>query len=230
MNSNTTKQPSKFRRFLRNNAALLLLIFCVLAIAAVVLAVTLTRDNNSVIPDNPVTGNPDDNKPNVKPDDDKPSTPTEKIDIHFASPLDYTKVGLDFTFGPDHLFVYKQTLNEYSSHKAVDLHAAEGTEVKSMYDGTVIESKLSYLDGYYVVIDHGDNVIATYASLSDVQVNVGDTVKQGDVLGYVSTTARCEFKEGPHLHLEVTADGKKVDPMPYVKGEVYRTVEVEVKK
>ena len=231
MNSNTTKQPSKFRRFLRNNAALLLLIFCVLAIAAVVLAVTLTRDNNSVIPDNPVTGNPDDNKPNVKPDDDKPSTPTtEKIDIHFASPLDYTKVGLDFTFGPDHLFVYKQTLNEYSSHKAVDLHAAEGTEVKSMYDGTVIESKLSYLDGYYVVIDHGDNVIATYASLSDVQVNVGDTVKQGDVLGYVSTTARCEFKEGPHLHLEVTADGKKVDPMPYVNGEVYRTVEVEVKK
>ena len=59
---NTTKQPNKFTRFLRNNAALLLLIFCVLAIAAVVLAVTLTRaPDEPVIPDNPVVVDPGNN-------------------------------------------------------------------------------------------------------------------------------------------------------------------------
>lgn len=229
MNSNT-KQPSKFTRFLRNNAALLLLIFCVLAITAIVLAVTLTKNNDGEVPDGPVSGNPDDNTPGSNiPDDNKPSAPTkQKIDVHFTSPLQFTKVGLDFTGAADHLFVWKQTLNEWSAHKAVDLHAEEGTEVKSMYDGTVLKATSTYGQGYYVTVDHGEGVVITYASLQDLEVNAGDTVKQGDVLGYVSTTAECEYMEGPHLHLEVALNDKAVDPMPYVNGEVYRTIEVEV--
>ena len=224
MNSNTTKQPNKFTRFLRNNAALLLLIFCVLAITAVVLAVTLTRDT-AVIPDDPVVGNPDD--PNSGNPSDNPPTPsTQKIDVYFSSPLDYTDVGLEYTDGEETLFVWKETLQEWSTHYGVDLHAAEGTAVKAMYDGTVIKASSTFGNGYFVTIDHGDGVIATYASLKDTEVKAGDAVKKGDVLGYVSTTAENEFKEGAHLHLEMTLNGEAVDPMPYVKGEVYRTVEV----
>ena len=234
-NSNTTKQPSKFRRFLRNNAALLLLIFCVLAIAAVILAVTLTQEASPITDDNPVAGTPDDNKPDdVKPSENpggnQPSAPTtQKVDVHFAKPVDYSEIGLNFTFGPDNLFVFKATLNEWSTHNAVDLKAEEGAEVTAMYDGTVIKTGKTFLNGYYVVVDHGDNVVATYASIKDVEVNVGENVKQGDVLGYVSTTAESEYKEGPHLHLEVAENGKQVDPMPYVNGEKFRTVEVAVK-
>lgn len=221
MNSNS-KQPSKFSRFLRNNAALLLLIFCVLAIASVILAVTLTQNAETI--DDPVTGKPDDEQGN-KPDD-KPNPPTtQKVDVHFGKPVNYTAVGMEFTFGDD-MFVFQSTLNEWSVHKAVDLKAEEGAEVTAMYDGTVIKTGKSFLNGYYVVVDHGENVIATYASIKDVEVSVGDNVKQGDVLGYVSTTAECEYKEGPHLHLEVTENGKQVDPMPYVTGEVFRTIEV----
>ncbi len=229
MNSSNSKQPSKFTRFLRNNAALLLLIFCVLAITAVVLAVTLTR-NNTVLPDDPVSGNPGNDEPgDVTPGGDQPTTPSkQKIDVYFKSPLEYTKVGLEYTYGPDHLFVWKQTLNEWSAHKAVDLHAEEGTEVTAMYDGTVIKAESTFNNGYYVTIDHGEGVIATYASLKDLEVKAGDTVKQGDVLGYVSTTAECEYKEGPHLHLEVSVNDEAADPMPYVTGQVYRTIEVEV--
>ncbi len=228
MNTNNTKQPSKFARFLRNNAALLLLIFCVLAITAVVLAVTLSRSKPDVVPDNPVTGNPDDNTPGaVTPDDDKPNTPsTQKVNVYFDKPLNYSKVGLDYTYGPDNLFVYKATLNEWSAHKAVDLHADEGTEVTAMYDGTVIKADKSFANGYFVVVDHGEGVVATYASLADLEVTAGDSVKKGDVLGYISTTAQCEYKEGPHLHLEVTENGTAVNPMPYVNGEKYRTIEV----
>lgn len=224
MNSNTKKQPGKFARFLRNNAALLLLIFCVLAITAVVLAVTLTRDTG-VIPDDPVVVEPNDPSTGGN-QGDKPTTPSKKVDVYFSSPLNYTEIGLDYTYGPDHLFVWKSTLNEWSAHKAVDLHAAEGTEVKAMYDGTVIKADSTFNNGYFVTVDHGGGVIATYASIKDLEVREGDVVKQGDVLGYVSTTAECEFKEGPHLHLEVAFNGEAVDPMPYVKGEVFRTVEV----
>ena len=51
------------------------------------------------------------------------------------------------------------------------------------------------------------------------------TVKAGEKIGEVSTTASYEFSDGAHLHLEISKNGTAVDPMPYVKGEVYREVE-----
>ncbi len=225
MNSNNTKQPSKFTRFLRNNAALLLLIFCVLAITAVVLAVTLSK-NEPVVPDDPVAGKPEEDKPS---DADKPNQPTtQKVNVYFASPLQYTGVGMEYTFGPDNIMVYSQTLEHWLTHKAVDLKAEAGTAVCAMFDGTVTKATQSYGTGYYVTIDHGDNVVATYQSLADLIVKEGDVVKKGDVIGYVSDSAEYEFMDGPHLHLEVTVNKEYVDPMPYVNGEKYRTVEVAV--
>ena len=81
--------------------------------------------------------------------------------------------------------------------------------------------------GNVVKIDHGDNVVATYASLGDVEVVKGQAVKKGDVIGEVSTTASYEFSDGAHLHLEVEVNGEAVNPTPYVKGEIYREVEEE---
>lgn len=221
---NTTKKTNKFTRFLRNNAALLILIFCVLAIAAVVLAVTLTRDNTPdapIIPDNPVVNpDPDDNK------DPQPSV-KDKIKVYFTAPVTYTKVSMEYTDGKDTLFVFSSTLNDWATHNGVDLVATDGAGVAAMYDGTVIDVKETFAMGNIVTIDHGDNVVATYASLSDVQVIKGQTVKKGDKIGAVSTTASNEFMDGAHLHLEVAVNGKNVDPMPYVNGEVFREFDAE---
>ena len=227
---NSTKHPSKFRRFLRNNAALLLLIFCVLAITAVVLAVTLTRSSSTpVIPDDPVVNNPNDDDPSGnKPDDDKPSTPSKKkIQIYFAAPVKYSGIGMDFTYGPDNLFVFNNTLELWETHKALDLLAAEGSEVVSMYDGTVIKVGSTYNHGNYVVIDHGDNVVATYASLQNVQVQEGQKLEKGDVIGEASISASAEYIDGAHVHLEVAVNGVVVDPTPYVEGKIYREIEVD---
>ena len=231
MNS-TKQQPSKFRRFLRNNAALLLLIFCVLAITAVVLAVTLTRDSN-VIPDDPVVNNPNDEQPgNNKPGDDTPTPPDnpkkEKIKIYFASPVKYTGISMEYTDRGENMFVFNNTLERWETHRALDLLAAEGSEVVAMFEGTVVKVGSTYNEGNYVVIDHGNNVIATYASLQNVQVREGQTLSQGDVIGETSMSASAEFIDGAHLHLEVAVNGVKVDPTPYVKGEIYREYEVEV--
>lgn len=220
---NKTKQPSKFSRFLRNNAALLLLIFCVLAIVAVVLAVTLTQ--NATIPDDTVVNAPSDDKPgNADPDDNPPKK--EKVEVSFKAPLAYTSISLEYTDGEKIKGVYKVTLKETSAHRALDLAAADGTDVTAMFDGKVIEKGRSFEMGNYVVVDHGEKVIATYASLDEVDVEVGEQVKQGEVLGRVSTSARSEFLDGgAHLHLEVKVNGEYVDPTPYVEGKVTRIIE-----
>ncbi|MCH5157210.1 MAG: M23 family metallopeptidase [Clostridiales bacterium] len=225
---NNTKQPSKFRRFLRNNAALLLLIFCVLAITAVVLAVTLSR-NTPVIPDDPVVNNPNDDNPGSnKPDDDKPSTPSKKkVQVYFAAPVRYTAIGMDFTDSGDNMFVFNSTLELWETHKALDLLASEGSEVVSMFEGTVLKVGSTYNHGDYVVIDHGDNVIATYASLQNVAVKAGQKLQQGDVIGEASISASTEYVDGAHVHLEVAVNGVKVDPTPYVNGTIYREYEVD---
>lgn len=221
---NSTKQTNKFTRFLRNHAALLILVFCVLAISAVVLAVTLSKDHTK-IPDSGVAGKPGDN------DDDNPGTvnppqPTTQK-IYFISPVKYTSIGMEFTDGEQLQFVFNSTLNYWATHNAVDLAAADGTEVVAMYDGTVIEVDETYGMGNYVKVDHGNNVVVTYASLGDVTVQEGQQVKQGDKLGAISTSASYEFLDGAHLHLEVTENGKTVDPTPYVNGEIFREVEVD---
>ena len=217
---NSAKQTNKFTRFLRNNAALLLLIFCVLAITAVVLAVTLTRKPDTpVIPDNPVIGGPD--------DDNKDPDPVvkDKIKVYFNSPVKYNKISMEYTDGKDLLFVFNSTLNDWASHKGVDLVATDGTEVNAMYDGTVLDVKETFALGQIVTIDHGDNVVATYASLGDVQVTKGQAVKKGEKIGVVSTSASNEFIDGAHVHIEIAVNGKNADPMPYIKGEIFREVE-----
>lgn len=222
MNTNTNSQPNKFTRFLRNHAALLLLIFSVLAVGTVVLIVAL--GNNALPDDNPVVVKPDDPNGEVNPDEPKPTEPVYSK-VYFASPLAYSKLGMEYSDGKEVVFVFNKTLNSWAAHKGVDLIADDGTQVTSMYDGTVVDVSESYGMGNIVKIDHGDDVVCTYASLSDVKVVKGQTVAKGDVLGSVSSSASYEFGDGAHLHLEVAVKGDAVDPMPYVKGEVFREVE-----
>ena len=221
MSTNTNSQPNKFTRFLRNHAALLLLIFSIVAVTTVVLVVTL--GNPSVPDDNPLVVKPD-NPDDTKPDTPKPADPVY-TKVYFASPVTYGKISMEYSDGKDVLFVFNKTLNSWGSHKGVDLVADDGTNVTAMYAGTVVDVSESYGMGNIVKIDHGENVVCTYASLSDVKVVKGQTVAKGDVIGSVSSSAGYEFSDGAHLHLEVAVKGEQVDPMPYVKGEVFREVE-----
>ena len=221
---NNTKQQNKFTRFLRTHAALLVIIFCVLAITAVVLAVTLTRTPDTIIPDDPVVSEPNDDDTNAN----KPNPPAEKKKVYFRKPVDYTAIDLEFTDGiGDNLFVFNRTLGYWATHDGVDLVATEGAAVMSMYDGLVVDVGETVEYGHYVTIDHGDSVIATYASLTNVQVIEGQQVKQGEMLGSVSTSAGYECENGAHLHLQVFKNDAVVDPMPYVNGEIFREVDAD---
>lgn len=100
-------------------------------------------------------------------------------------------------------------------HKGIDFAARVGTSILATADGEVIEvqfHKDSY--GKMVVIDHGNGYITRYAQMSDYEVKEGDTVKQGDVIGYVGESG---ISTGPHLHYEVLKDGENVDPGDFME-------------
>lgn len=94
-------------------------------------------------------------------------------------------------------------------HSGVDLAADIGTPVKAAISGKVIKvDELQDSFGTYVKIQN-DNIITTYAHCSTIEVNEGDSVEQGAIIAYSGNTGK---STGPHLHFEITVDGRFVDP------------------
>ena len=100
-----------------------------------------------------------------------------------------------------------------SVHPGIDIGAPSGTPIKAAASGMVLTA--SYNGGYgnHVVLDNGNGIATAYAHQSQIAVSVGQTVSQGQVIGYVGSTG---FSTGPHLHFEVRVNGSPVDPMGYL--------------
>ena len=84
-------------------------------------------------------------------------------------------------------------------------------DVVAAFSGVVTERKLDPLYGYMVYIKNDDGLTAVYGSLSDVKVNVGDNVKQGDVIAKAGTNT-INATLNNHLHFALTKDGKLINP------------------
>lgn len=106
----------------------------------------------------------------------------------------------------------------FHPHQGMDfaLRDGESFEVRAALSGKVIAADKEPLIGNYVEIEHEQGLVTVYQSLDDVQVAVGDTVKQGDRLGMAG---RNVFEQGlgVHLHFEVRKDGVAVHPEEYIQ-------------
>ena len=111
---------------------------------------------------------------------------------------------------------YNQTLNQWEAHFGIDFVSASGTDVVACYDGKIESVYSNTLEGEVVTIDHGNGLKTVYKSLTGVTLSEGSTVKQGDILGQVSTSSSKELKDGDHVHFEVWKDGSRVDPSNYL--------------
>lgn len=122
-------------------------------------------------------------------------------------------------FADDRL-VYHKTLDQWSTHKGVDIQAAEGTPVKAVLDGEVVEILNDTIMGISIVIKHDNELLTIYSNLStDAMVEVGEKVKKGQTISAVGKTASVKTLEGPLLHFQVLKDDKFVDPELYL-GEI----------
>ena len=95
-------------------------------------------------------------------------------------------------------------------HKGVDLRAAYGQTVASVASGRVVQAGAQGGYGLSVVVEHGSGIRTRYAHLSEVSVKPGDAVADGEAIGKAGQSGR---STGPHLHFEILADGRPVDPV-----------------
>lgn len=65
----------------------------------------------------------------------------------------------------------------------------------------------------FVQIDHGNGIMTIYGHNSRMIVNVGQSVKKGQVISYLGSTGR---STGPHVHYEVRVNGTAVDPISFM--------------
>ena len=95
-------------------------------------------------------------------------------------------------------------------HAGVDLRASYGEPIHAVAGGTVVFAGRHGGHGNFVKLDHGGGLGTGYAHMSRIAVNVGERVRQGEIIGYVGSTG---LSTGPHLHYEVYRNGHTVNPL-----------------
>ena len=99
-----------------------------------------------------------------------------------------------------------------NNHTGIDIPASSGTSILAAKSGVVTTSTYNNSYGNYVVVSHSDGTSTLYAHMVRRNCSKGDTVSQGQVIGYVGTTGS---STGNHLHFEVRVNGSRVDPINY---------------
>lgn len=98
-------------------------------------------------------------------------------------------------------------------HTGIDIASSLGTPIKTAGAGEIIFAGWMRGYGQVVIIDHGSGYATVYAHMSKIQVDEGDVVKKGAIIGKVGMTG---VATGPHLHFEVRVNGKARDPLKYL--------------
>jgi murein DD-endopeptidase MepM/ murein hydrolase activator NlpD len=100
-------------------------------------------------------------------------------------------------------------------HTGLDLRADIGEPARATAAGTVTVAGWNGGYGKMVEVDHGNGFATRYGHLSAIDVEVGQSVKIGQIVGRVGTTGR---STGPHLHYETRIDGEAVDPQRFLRA------------
>jgi murein DD-endopeptidase MepM/ murein hydrolase activator NlpD len=101
-------------------------------------------------------------------------------------------------------------------HEGIDIAVPEGTPIRAADAGTVVLLQSESESGGYgnfTCLDHGGGLQTCYAHQSSFAVSAGQSVSQGQVIGYSGCTGHCF---GPHVHFEVRVGGVPTDPLGYL--------------
>ena len=110
------------------------------------------------------------------------------------------------------------------SHKGVDICAAAGTPIYASAGGTVTKAGYNRAgagNGYgnSIIINHGNGYTTLYAHCLSLVVHAGQSVKQGQLIGYVGSTGR---SSGNHCHFEIRHNGSYIAPQNVFNRSKYR--------
>lgn len=122
--------------------------------------------------------------------------------------------------------VYSSTMGDWRIHTGVDIATSLGAVVSCVADGTVKEVFDDAMMGKCVSVAHEGGVVSIYRNLDEDLsdgIKAGAAVSAGDAIGTVGESALCELADEPHLHFEMTVDGKPVDPLSLLSEESRET-------
>lgn len=209
-------------QFFKKNIYVILMIVCILAIATMITVAVVVGDNGEETFKPTESGDinsgdiDDNNSDDDKDDDDDANTGNERPEeFVMADPVAEYTLGQIYS---DTELVFNPTQGHWATHEGVDFMAAAGTDVISVFDGTVKSVTTDSFYGTTVTIEHMSGFESVYKLLDDVTLKEGDSVEKGQVIGKISGDALAEVASGAHLHLELYKDGERINPMDYMLG------------
>ena len=191
----------------------LAVIFAVIAI--LVIATSVAKRNATTPPDDSSSSSSSDSGPTISETDVLPE---------FSLPVN-GEISMDFS---DSVPVFSPTMGAWRTHLGVDVISELGSEVLAVADGTVTNIWDDPFMGTCITIEHSGKAVSVYKNLAKEVgdgIVVGCAVKAGDVIGTVGETAMNEIAQEPHLHYELTVEGKNVDPKDHIKFPKKEAVE-----
>ena len=129
-------------------------------------------------------------------------TDKAELPLQFAWPIEGRVSGL---FGRRRVFNGQAR----RPHSGMDIAAPTGTEIHAPAEGIVRGTGDYFFNGKTVFIDHGQGLVTMFCHLDRIDVQDGQIIEQGNVIGTVGATGRVT---GPHLHLGVSLNDARVEP------------------
>lgn len=149
----------------------------------------------------------DDGKKNDESDAVAVSAQIKEANVSFIKPVDGN---LSSEFGNRK----HPLLGTMIMHNGIDIDASEGEGIRAALDGEILETGNSETYGKYIKIKHDNGMVTVYAHCLKLNVDKGQTIKQGDIIAEVGNTG---LSVGTHLHFEIWLDGKPVNPLNYLE-------------
>ncbi len=101
----------------------------------------------------------------------------------------------------------------YEFHAGMDIDGNRGDMIVAPANGRVKKAGWQGGYGYMIELDHGNGLTTRYGHLSRIEVNQGDLIQRGQLMGLIGSTGR---STGPHLHYELRLDGKPINPRRFL--------------
>lgn len=142
----------------------------------------------------------------------------ENITLNFldTSKLSWPVAGnviLDYSMETTTFF---PTLEQWKCNPAILIQSEVSTPVQASYDAKVLQIGQNEEIGNYLVMDLGNGYNAICGQLKEIQVQEGEYIKKGTVLGYVAEPTKYYSVEGNNVYFELQHESKPVDPLDYL--------------
>lgn len=113
--------------------------------------------------------------------------------------------------------VYFSTLKQYKYNPAIVIQGEVNTPVRAAADGVVTEISSNEEIGDFVVMALGNDYTVQYGQLKALEVSMGETVEEGQIIGYISEPTKYYVTEGSNLYMKLMKGDTAMDPLDYIK-------------